>query len=76
MTKGGRLILSKGYGYANTSRRTHMEPIMRSRIGSVSKAVVTLSRESAYNGVSRVYRERVLATLKCRRLRRLARCGT
>jgi CubicO group peptidase (beta-lactamase class C family) len=41
VTKDGRLILSKGYGYANTSTRTTMQPHHRSRIGSVTKAVIT-----------------------------------
>ena len=41
VTKNGRLILSKGYGWANISTQTVMEPFMRSRIGSVTKAAVT-----------------------------------
>ena len=41
MTKNGRLIFSKGYGWANASTEKAMEPFMRSRIGSVTKAVVT-----------------------------------
>ena len=41
VTKNGRLILSKGYGWANTTTKKAMEPFMRSRIGSVGKAAVT-----------------------------------
>ena len=43
VTKGGRLILSKGYGCAvvDGTRKLPMKPCMRSRDGSVTKAVVT-----------------------------------
>jgi CubicO group peptidase (beta-lactamase class C family) len=43
VTKEGRLILSKGYGYAlvDGTRKLPMKPCLRSRIGSVTKAVVT-----------------------------------
>ena len=43
VTKEGRLLLSKGYGYAlvDGTRKLPMKPCMRSRIGSVTKAVVT-----------------------------------
>ncbi len=43
VTKGGRLILSKGYGYAlvDETRKLPMKPCTRSKIGSVTKAVVT-----------------------------------
>lgn len=41
VTKNGRLILAKGYGLANTSTHEGMEPFMRIRIGSVTKAVIT-----------------------------------
>jgi CubicO group peptidase (beta-lactamase class C family) len=41
VTKNGRLILTKGYGFANTDKNKAMEPFMRSRIGSVTKCVVT-----------------------------------
>lgn len=43
VTKEGRLILSKGYGYAlvDGTRKLPMKPCMRSKIGSVTKAVVT-----------------------------------
>lgn len=41
VTQHGRLILTKGYGWANTQTKQTMEPFMSSRIGSVTKAVVT-----------------------------------
>jgi CubicO group peptidase (beta-lactamase class C family) len=41
VTQEGRLILSKGYGYANTSTKTVMTDQTRSRIGSVTKATIT-----------------------------------
>jgi len=43
VTQGGRLLLSKGYGYAlvDGTRKLPMKPCLRSRIGSVTKAVVT-----------------------------------
>jgi len=43
VTKEGRLLLSKGYGYAlvDGTRKLPMKPCLRSRIGSVTKAVVT-----------------------------------
>ena len=41
VTKNGRLILTKGYGWANAETKQAMEPFMNSRIGSVTKAVVT-----------------------------------
>lgn len=43
VTQGGRLLLSKGYGYAlvDGTRKLPMKPCDRSRIGSVTKAVVT-----------------------------------
>lgn len=41
VTKNGRLILTKGYGWANRQTQQAMEPFMSSRIGSVTKAVVT-----------------------------------
>lgn len=43
VTKEGRLLLSKGYGYAfvDGTRKLPMKPCHRSRIGSVTKAVVT-----------------------------------
>jgi len=43
VTKRGRLILSKGYGYAlvDGTRKFPMKPCSRSKIGSVTKAVVT-----------------------------------
>jgi|GEM_PF-1812903 len=40
VTKEGRLVLSKGYGYAKANT-LEMLPNMRTRIGSVSKATVT-----------------------------------
>lgn len=43
VTKEGRLLLSKGYGYAlvDGTRKLPMKPCSRSEIGSVTKAVVT-----------------------------------
>lgn len=43
VTKAGQLLLSKGYGYAliDGTRKLPMKPCSRSRIGSVTKAVVT-----------------------------------
>lgn len=43
VTQGGRLLLSKGYGYAlvDGMRKFPMKPCSHSRIGSVTKAVVT-----------------------------------
>lgn len=43
VTKEGRLLLSKGYGYAlvDGKRRVPMKPHMRTKIGSVTKAAVT-----------------------------------
>ena len=41
VTKNGQLVLTKGYGWANAQTKQLMEPFMSSRIGSVTKAVVT-----------------------------------
>ncbi|MCC2669530.1 MAG: hypothetical protein K0Q72_2001, partial [Armatimonadetes bacterium] len=41
VTQQGRLIFSKGYGYANTSTKTPMTDTSRIRIGSVTKAAIT-----------------------------------
>ena len=43
VTKEGRLLLSKGYGYAlvDGTRKLPMTPCSRSKIGSVTKAVIT-----------------------------------
>jgi CubicO group peptidase (beta-lactamase class C family) len=43
VTKQGRLLLSKGYGSAlvDGTRKLPMKPCSRSRIGSVTKAVIT-----------------------------------
>lgn len=41
VTLQGRLILSRGYGFANVATRAAMLPDSRSRIGSVTKAVIT-----------------------------------
>jgi CubicO group peptidase (beta-lactamase class C family) len=43
VTKNGRLVLSKGYGYMLLpgNKASPMKPDLRTRIGSVSKAVVT-----------------------------------
>lgn len=40
-TRQGRLLLSRGYGFANTATLRAMLPFMRTRIGSVTKAVIT-----------------------------------
>lgn len=43
VTKGGRLLLSKGYGYAlvDGTRKLPMNPCSRSKIGSTTKALIT-----------------------------------
>ncbi|MBC8069350.1 MAG: serine hydrolase [Deltaproteobacteria bacterium] len=41
VTRGGKLMLSKSYGYANTSTKLPLKTDMSIRIGSVTKAVVT-----------------------------------
>lgn len=41
ITKEGRLIFTKGYGYANTKTQKTMKEDMRIRIGSVTKATIT-----------------------------------
>ena len=43
VTKGGRLLLSKGYGYAlvDGTRKFPMKPCSRTKIGSVTKAAIT-----------------------------------
>jgi hypothetical protein len=41
ITQGGRLILAKGYGYANVQTKALLKENARLRIGSVTKAVVT-----------------------------------
>ena len=41
VTQQGRLIFSKGYGYANTETKAAMTELTRSRIGSVTKATIT-----------------------------------
>ena len=41
ITQGGRLILAKGYGYANVQTKAVLKKNSRLRIGSVTKAVVT-----------------------------------
>lgn len=41
VTRNGRLLMSKGYGYADAPKGTPMRANMRANIGSVSKAVVT-----------------------------------
>ena len=42
ITKGSRLIWAKGYGYADASSGTLMQPETRSRIGSTSKVLTTI----------------------------------
>lgn len=43
VTRGSRLVWSKGYGYADLDEQTRMEPWQRSKIGSVSKVITTIS---------------------------------
>jgi CubicO group peptidase (beta-lactamase class C family) len=42
VTRAGRLVWSKGYGFADRDRATAMRPSHRSRIGSVSKILTTV----------------------------------
>lgn len=42
VTRGSRLVWSKGYGFADLEDGTAMEPWHRSRIGSVSKIITTI----------------------------------
>jgi CubicO group peptidase (beta-lactamase class C family) len=42
VTRDGRLVWSKGYGWANRSERIQMQPWHRSRIGSVSKVMTAI----------------------------------
>jgi CubicO group peptidase (beta-lactamase class C family) len=42
VTKGSRLVWAKGYGYADTSNGTVMQPDSRSRIGSTSKILTAI----------------------------------
>ncbi len=41
VSKNGRMVCNKGYGYANWQKKTPMTPRSRSQIGSVSKVIVT-----------------------------------
>jgi CubicO group peptidase (beta-lactamase class C family) len=43
VTRGGRLVLSKSYGWADQEAGTPMLPRHRSRIGSVSKFITTIA---------------------------------
>ena len=43
VSKNGRVVLEKGYGYRNLSTGSRMDPTSRCRIGSVSKVITTLS---------------------------------
>ncbi len=43
VSKNGRVVLEKGYGYANNATHERMQPGSRCRIGSVSKVVTTLA---------------------------------
>ncbi|MBV6625270.1 MAG: beta-lactamase family protein [Rivularia sp. (in: Bacteria)] len=40
VSKDGRMVCDKGYGYANWKKKTPMTPRSRSQIGSVSKVIV------------------------------------
>ena len=42
VTRNGRLVWSKGYGWANRDERIPMQPWHRSRIGSVSKVITAI----------------------------------
>jgi CubicO group peptidase (beta-lactamase class C family) len=42
VTRAGRLVWSKGYGWANTTKQIRMKPWHRSWIGSVSKVITTI----------------------------------
>ncbi len=42
VSKGGRLVMSKGFGYANAEKKHAMSPKDRTRIGSVSKIITSL----------------------------------
>ena len=42
VSRGGRLVLAKGYGYAHLLSRLPMQPWHRGRIGSVSKIITTI----------------------------------
>lgn len=42
VSKNGRVILEKGYGYANFDTGARMQPTSRCRIGSVSKVITAL----------------------------------
>jgi len=54
VTRAGRLVWSKGYGWANENERLRMQPWHRSRIGSTSKFITTIGLlqllESASSG--------------------------
>lgn len=56
ITKGGRLVLSKGYGYAHTTSKLPMLATHRTFIGSVSKLLTTAAvmklHENPNNGFS------------------------
>jgi N-acyl-D-amino-acid deacylase len=39
ITKGGRLVLSNGYGLANIANQTQMRPTHKTYIGSVSNGI-------------------------------------
>jgi hypothetical protein len=43
ITKGGRLVLSKGYGLANIANQTQMRPTHKTYIGSVSKMITAMA---------------------------------
>ncbi|MFO0555718.1 MAG: serine hydrolase domain-containing protein [Polyangiaceae bacterium] len=43
VTKNGRLVLSRGYGYANIANQDSMLPTHRARIGSVGKMLTTFA---------------------------------
>ncbi|WP_438028273.1 serine hydrolase [Sorangium sp. So ce233] len=42
VSKNGRVVLEKGYGFSDFTTQTRMEPGMRCRMGSVSKVITTL----------------------------------
>lgn len=42
VTKGGRLVFNKAYGYSNFEKKTPMQTYHRTKIGSVTKIITTL----------------------------------
>lgn len=61
VTRNGRLLLSKGYGFANANKKIEMLPTHRTKIGSVSKIITTAAimkmhqRRNDFNVDRRMY---------------------